>query len=82
LENDIAALILCLIGAIVRQYNPMPNPALRRNEMPRSLTKIATVPASVAGEITANLRQHAAAARGAYAGNSERALKANVAIWR
>ena len=50
--------------------------------MARPPTKIATVPASVAEtEITASLRQHAEAARGAYAGNTERALRADVAIF-
>ena len=50
--------------------------------MARPPTKIATVPATVAEtEITASLRQHAAAARGAYAGNTERALRADVAIF-
>jgi site-specific recombinase XerD len=49
--------------------------------MARSPTRIATVPATVAGEISAKLRQHAAAARGAYAGNTERALRADVAIF-
>lgn len=50
--------------------------------MARPPTRIATVPATVAEtEINASLRQHAAAARGAYAGNTERALKADVAIF-
>ena len=45
-------------------------------------TRIATVPATVAeSEITASLRQHAEASRGAYAGNTERALGADVAIF-
>jgi len=39
------------------------------------------VPAIVAEtEITAHLRQHAEAARGAFASNTERALRADVAI--
>jgi integrase len=50
--------------------------------MARLPTKITTVPAAVAEtEITASLRQHAEAARGAYAGNTERALRADVAIF-
>ena len=50
--------------------------------MARPPTKIATVPATVAGgAINASLRQHAEAARGAYAGNTERALRADVAIF-
>jgi hypothetical protein len=40
------------------------------------------VPAVVAeSEITANLRQHAEAARGAFASNTERALRADVVIF-
>ena len=46
--------------------------------MARPPTKVATVPAIVtANEITANLRQHAEAARGAFATNTERALRAD-----
>ena len=45
-------------------------------------TRIEPVPATVADtEITANLRQHAEAARGAFASNTERALRADVAIF-
>ena len=43
--------------------------------MPRPPTTIADA------AITASLRQHAEAARGAYAGNTERALRADVAIF-
>jgi len=50
--------------------------------MARPPTQIATVPATVAETaITANLRQHAQAARGAFASNTERALRADVAIF-
>ena len=50
--------------------------------MARLPTKIETVPATVAQtEITANLRQHAEDARGAFAGNTERALRADVTIF-
>lgn len=46
-----------------------------------STIKNAEVAPSEGGEIAANLRQHAEAARGAYAGNTERALRADVAIY-
>jgi site-specific recombinase XerD len=50
--------------------------------MARPPTKIATVAATVAEtEITASLRQYAEAARGAHASNTERALRADVAIF-
>ena len=50
---------------------------------PPTTTRIETVPAATGAEtaITARLRQHAEAARGAYAGNTERALRADVAIF-
>jgi hypothetical protein len=50
---------------------------------PPTTTRIETVPAATSADaaITARLRQHAEAARGAYAGNTERALRADVAIF-
>ena len=46
------------------------------------LTKIQTaIPAEIEAGALANLAQHAAAARGAYAGNTERALRADVTIF-
>src|SRR5580658_8073045 len=51
-------------------------------QMARPPTRIATVPATVTDtEITANLRQHAEAARGAFASNTERALRGDVALF-
>ena len=50
--------------------------------MARSMTRIETLPATVAEtKITASLRQHAEAARGAFADNTERALRADVVIF-
>jgi hypothetical protein len=50
--------------------------------MARSLTKIATVPATAAeAEINANLRHYAEASRGAFASNTERALRVDVMIF-
>lgn len=50
--------------------------------MARPPTRIDTAPAIVtASEITTNLRQHAEAARGAFASNTERALRADVVIF-
>jgi site-specific recombinase XerD len=46
------------------------------------LTRIeAAMPAEIDAGTLANLERHAAAARGAYAGNTERALRADVAIY-
>jgi site-specific recombinase XerD len=51
--------------------------------MARPPTRIETLPATTIADaaITASLRQHAEAASGAYAGNTERALRADVAIF-
>ena len=46
------------------------------------LAKIETaIPAEIEAGALASLQRHAAAARGAYAGNTERALRADVAIF-
>jgi site-specific recombinase XerD len=46
-----------------------------------ALTRIEIVSPGAGGEIATSLRQHAEAARGAYARNTERALRADVAIF-
>jgi hypothetical protein len=67
--------------------SPSPNqPPSETAQMPQppTTTTIETLPAATTiadTAITASLRQHAEAARGAYAGNTERALRADVAIF-
>ena len=81
LRNDLSIELpsLCLINGFIGHklvHSPQGMPVTE-------LAKIETaIPAEIeAGGALANLAQHAAAARGAYAGNTERALRADVTIF-
>jgi hypothetical protein len=69
---------LCLITRIIGHnfvHSPQGSPVTE-------LAKVETaIPAEIEAGALANLAQHAAVARGAYAGNTERALRADVTIF-